>query len=73
MSGDPRAAKPGKRVRTRLSGISCEVCQSTFTPTRPWQRFCSAQCRSAGRRQQEADRLSAILARALPDDPGRAE
>ena len=57
-------------MRTRFSATSCPVCQVVFTPSRRWQRFCSAPCRSAGRRLQEADRLREILARALPEDRG---
>ncbi len=70
---DPWVARPEKCVRTRFSGISCEVCRRGFMPSRAWQRFCSARCRAAARRQLEKDHLSEVLARALPDDPGRAE
>ena len=73
LSVDPKDSRPGKRVRTHFTGVSCEMSRLMFTPSRAWQRFCSASCRSAARRDREAARLREVLARMVPDDPGRPE
>lgn len=71
MSVDPRGSIAGECVRTHSEAISHKVCQSVFTPERPWQRFSSH--RAAARRELNADRLGELPARVLPDDQGRAE
>ena len=64
-TGKTRAHAFFDRLLPGLSGV--------FTPSRQWQRFCSASCRSAARHRTQADKLRELLARALPDDPGRPE
>ena len=59
-------------VDTHSSGISCPACGTEFMRARPWQRFCSPECRAIDRRLRDEDRLADLLAR-LPEDPGRPE
>lgn len=35
----------GTPKRKRLPDRSCQTCRAVFTPTRPWQQFCSYTCR----------------------------
>ena len=42
-------------------GHVLRVCRQEFAPSRVWQRFCSARCRSAARRRQEEVHLSEVL------------
>jgi uncharacterized OB-fold protein len=74
---DPQVAPTeevaGERARTRLGSIPCQGCGRAFTPQRPWQRHCSARCRAAASRRREIDRLTDLLERLRPDDPGRPE
>ncbi len=63
----------GTSVRTPPAGISCEGCGAMFRPRRPSQRYCRPACRAVAQRQREHDRLSGLLERLVPDDPGRAE
>ena len=51
----------------------CDGCGAVFTPRRPWQRHCSARCRAAVSRTRETERRAEMMARVLPDDPGRVE
>ena len=62
-----------KCARARWETIPCEGCGQVSTPRRAWQRYCSGRCRAADSRRQQAERLSVLLDRVVPDDPGRAE
>ena len=59
-------------MRTHLLNHILRVRGEKFTPARRWQLLCSARCRATARRHDEAERQRWV-ARALPDDPGRAE
>ena len=63
----------GESVRTPARGIPCEGCGTLFTARRPSQRFCHSACRPLAQRRRETDRRAKLLARLLPDDPGRSE
>ena len=63
----------GESARARLEPVSCEGCGTIFTPSRSWQLCCSSRCRAALSRQRHTARLSELLERLWPDDPGRPE
>ncbi len=63
----------GESVRTPPRGMSCEGCSELFVPGRASQRYCRPACRPLAQRHRQAERLSQLLERVLPDDPGRAE
>ncbi len=57
-----------RRTRSERLPRECQECGATFTPSRPWQRFCSARCRglhhrSPARLERLAERLDALEAR----------
>lgn len=37
----------------------CEQCQGQFSPTRPWQRFCSGSCRNLWHAEERRQALAA--------------
>lgn len=63
----------GKRARARLTPVSCEACETMFTPSRPWQRCWSSRCRATLSRRRGEERRTELLERLWPDDPGRPE
>ena len=63
----------GEGARARLEAIPCEGCGDVFTPARVEQRHCSGRCRAAASRRRDTDRLTELLERLRPDDPGRPE
>ncbi len=69
----PAEEMAAKRARARLEPVSCEGCGIIFTPSRSWQLCCSSRCRAALSRQRHTERLSELLERLWPDDPGRPE
>ena len=69
--GQPTNAPENAHVRG--PDRSCEGCGRVFTPRRLGQRHCSGRCRATASRQREVDRLTALLQRLRPDDPGRPE
>ena len=70
VASDQRA---GESVRTPARAISCEGCGALFTSRRLFQRFCRPACRPLAQRHRKAEQQAELLARLLPDDPGRAE
>ena len=69
----PHEQVSGECARARLEMIPCGGCGQLFTPRRISQRHCSGRCRAAASRQRDADRVTALLHRLWPDDPGRPE
>jgi hypothetical protein len=63
----------GHGARARLDPIPCEGCGHLYTPRRVEQRHCSGRCRAAASRRRDEDRLTELLERLRPDDPGRPE
>lgn len=53
--------------------IPCLGCGQVFTPRRVEQRHCSGRCRATASRRRDSDRLTDLLERLRPDDPGRPE
>jgi hypothetical protein len=59
---DTGNSAPDSPVRMRENAFSdtpatCPTCRVGFQPRRPWQRFCSARCRTAGHKQGNGDNL----------------
>ena len=71
--GDLTPERFSASARALLKAIPCEGCGEVLTPARVEQRHCSGRCRAAASRQRDADRLTALLERLRPDDPGRPE
>lgn len=38
---------PEMHQQSEAGAIVCAGCAGAFTPRRPWQRFCSAECRTS--------------------------
>ena len=70
--GQPTNVRENTHVRGPVA-LPCLGCGRLFTPRRVGQRHCSGRCRATASLQREADRLTDLLERLRPDDPGRPE
>jgi len=45
-----------------LSPRKCSICSAAFTPTRPWSRYCSEECRAISRQRKLAESRQVVSA-----------
>lgn len=57
---------------TRIGGMTCDVCDSSFQPAKPWQRRCSKKCsiiaNNARRRSNAGVKMCRTCRQDLPTD-----